>query len=144
MGWTALSGSIEPTALLLGGVLFAWQFPHFNSLSFNIREQYAKAGYRMMSVLRPRLNARTALTYSLWLIPITCLAASPWTNLTYSFFAIDGNAVNAVLVYYAWIFYRRMDRASARKLFLFTLIHLPLYMILMVCHRKKPQAVVQE
>jgi protoheme IX farnesyltransferase len=44
MGWTAVTGSIDPQAILLGGILFAWQFPHFNALSWNLRNDYSRAG----------------------------------------------------------------------------------------------------
>ena len=39
------SGSLEPSAFILAGILFAWQFPHFNSLSWNLRPDYSKAGF---------------------------------------------------------------------------------------------------
>jgi protoheme IX farnesyltransferase len=34
MGWAAVTGGLEPGAWILGGILFAWQFPHFNGLSW--------------------------------------------------------------------------------------------------------------
>ena len=37
----------------MAGILFAWQFPHFNALSWNLRKDYSKAGYRMMAVTHP-------------------------------------------------------------------------------------------
>lgn len=45
MGWAAATGGLEPGAWLLAGVLFAWQFPHFNALSWNLRGDYSRAGY---------------------------------------------------------------------------------------------------
>ncbi|KAJ2750701.1 Protoheme IX farnesyltransferase, mitochondrial [Coemansia pectinata] len=50
LGWAAASGgTLGPGAWIMGGVLFAWQFPHFNSLAHTLRADYSKAGYRMMS-----------------------------------------------------------------------------------------------
>jgi heme o synthase len=74
MGWAACSGHLDPGAWLLGMSLFAWQFPHFNALSWNLRGDYSKAGYRMMSVVDPKLNSRVALRYSLLLFPISFCA----------------------------------------------------------------------
>lgn len=53
MGWAACEGSLGSGALLLGGILYAWQFPHFNALSWNLRPDYSRAGYRMMAVTDP-------------------------------------------------------------------------------------------
>lgn len=53
MGWVACSGEISHGALLLGGILYAWQFPHFNALSWNLRNDYNKAGYKMMAISHP-------------------------------------------------------------------------------------------
>ena len=53
MGWAAATGGLEAGAWLMGAVLFAWQFPHFNALSWNLRADYSRAGYRMMSVTNP-------------------------------------------------------------------------------------------
>ena len=46
MGWTACTGTLDPGCLIPFGVLFAWQFPHFNALSWNLRPDYSRAGYR--------------------------------------------------------------------------------------------------
>lgn len=53
MGWAAAAGELSSGALVLGGILYSWQFVHFNSLSWNLKKDYAKAGYRMMSVSHP-------------------------------------------------------------------------------------------
>ena len=44
IGWAAATGSLEPGAFVLAGILYTWQFPHFNSLSWNLRPDYSKAG----------------------------------------------------------------------------------------------------
>ena len=44
IGWTAATGALEPGAFVLAGILYTWQFPHFNSLSWNLRPDYSRAG----------------------------------------------------------------------------------------------------
>lgn len=61
IGWVSATGSLDIGALVLGGILYTWQFPHFNSLSWNLRPDYSRAGYRMMSVTDPDLCKRVAL-----------------------------------------------------------------------------------
>lgn len=53
MGWAACQGELNAGAFILGGILYAWQFPHFNALSWNLRPDYSRAGYRMMAVTNP-------------------------------------------------------------------------------------------
>ncbi|KAF9285352.1 Protoheme IX farnesyltransferase, mitochondrial [Mortierella alpina] len=134
MGWAACTNSLDPEAWLLGGLLFAWQFPHFNSLAWNLRADYSKAGYRMMAVTDPKLNARVSLRYTLALIPLVTLA--PYMDMTSWWFAIDGNIVNAVMLAGAANFWRKRDDKSARQLFFGSLIYLPVVLALMMFHKK--------
>lgn len=134
IGWAAATGQLEVGAWISAGILFAWQFPHFNALSWNLRPDYSRAGYRMMSVTNPGLCRRVALRYSLAMFPICTLA--PALDLTTWTFAIDSIPVNGYLTYLAWKFYQDPDSKSSRKLFMFTLIHLPAILGLMIISKK--------
>jgi protoheme IX farnesyltransferase len=105
MGWTAVTNALDPGAWVLGGILYAWQFPHFNSLAWNLRADYSKAGYRMMSVTDPKLNARVSLRYSLAMVPL-CLSL-PYMDITSWLFAVDSTVVNAALIVGAVRFWRK-------------------------------------
>ncbi len=50
LGWAANTGSLDPGAWALFVVMFLWQMPHFFALSWPLRTDYARAGYRMLSV----------------------------------------------------------------------------------------------
>ena len=134
MGWTAATGSLDAGAVVLGAVLFAWQFPHFNALSWNLRGDYAAAGYRMMAVTHPQLCRRVALQYALAMFPIS--AAACYTGLTTSYFLLDSTLINGVFAYRAWRFYRDGNAKSARRLFLDSLWHLPALFALFILHKK--------
>ncbi|CAL8094021.1 unnamed protein product [Orchesella dallaii] len=134
MGWAACTGEISHGALLLAGVLYAWQFPHFNALSWNLRNDYNKAGYKMMAISHPELCRKTSLRYSLSLIAISSLA--PVCNVTSWTFVIDSLPLNGYLAYLAYRFYQEGDSASSRKLFRFSLIHLPTLILLMMVSKK--------
>src|SRR5690606_23787614 len=54
LGWTAAGGSLETAAFCLFAILFLWQFPHFLAIAWLYREQYARAGLRMLPAVRPR------------------------------------------------------------------------------------------
>ncbi|XP_056285156.1 protoheme IX farnesyltransferase, mitochondrial isoform X1 [Pseudoliparis swirei] len=136
MGWTAATGCLEPGALLMGGFLYSWQFPHFNALSWNLREDYSRGGYRMMSVTHPGMCKRVALRHSLGLIGLSTLA--PVLDVTTWTFPVVSLPINLYISYLAFRFHRQGDRGSARKLFFCSLWHLPMLLLLaLTC--KKPR-----
>ncbi len=75
LGWTAARGRVELGALILFAILFAWQFPHFFSIAWLYREDYAQGGIRMLPVVEDdgRSTARRIVAYSLILIPLSVL-----------------------------------------------------------------------
>lgn len=103
MGWAASSSLADPGAWFLAALLYAWQFPHFNSLSHSIREEYRRAGYVMAAWSNPALNARVALRYSVAMFPI-CIGLS-YFGVTDWIFAFDSSLINAWLTYWAYQFW---------------------------------------
>ncbi|XP_062858842.1 protoheme IX farnesyltransferase, mitochondrial [Trichomycterus rosablanca] len=137
MGWTAATGALEPGALLLGAFLYSWQFPHFNALSWNLREDYSRGGYRMMSVTHPALCRRVALRHSAALIGLSALG--PALDVTTWTFPLISLPINLYISYLAFRFYRNADRGSARKLFFCSLWHLPMLLLLaLTCKKRRP------
>ncbi|XP_051770244.1 protoheme IX farnesyltransferase, mitochondrial [Ctenopharyngodon idella] len=134
MGWTAATGSLDLGALLLGGFLFSWQFPHFNALSWNLREDYSRGGYRMMSVTHPGLCKRVALRHSVGLIGLSALG--PVLDVTTWTFPLVSLPINLYISFLAIRFYRHGDRQNARKLFFCSLWHLPMLLLLALTCKK--------
>ena len=120
---------------LLAGLLFAWQFPHFNSLSWPIREEYKNAGYRMLVWTNARMNGRVALRYAILCFPIC--AGLWWFQITDQGFLVTSSIVNAWMVKEAWRFWRNEGhKGSARGLFWASVWHLPVVMVLAMVHKK--------
>ncbi|RVE59810.1 hypothetical protein OJAV_G00192640 [Oryzias javanicus] len=134
MGWTAATGCLEPGALLLGGFLYSWQFPHFNALSWNLREDYSRGGYRMMSVTHPSMCKRVALRHSLALVGLS--AVVPALDVTTWTFPVISLPINLYISYLAFRFHQKGDRNSARKLFFCSLWHLPMLLLLALTCKK--------
>ncbi|XP_070249043.1 protoheme IX farnesyltransferase, mitochondrial [Myotis yumanensis] len=135
MGWTAATGSLDAGAFLLGGILYSWQFPHFNALSWGLREDYSRGGYCMMSVTHPALCRRVALRHCLALLALS--AAAPALGVTTWTFPVIALPINLYISYLGFRFYRDADRKSSRKLFFCSLWHLPLLLLLMLtCKRR--------
>ncbi|XP_033224563.1 protoheme IX farnesyltransferase, mitochondrial [Belonocnema kinseyi] len=135
MGWAGCFGDISsPGAWIMSGILYAWQFPHFNALSWNLRPDYSKAGYRMMAVSNPELCRKTALRYTAALMVLSYLA--PMLDVTNWWFAVISTPLNSYFLYLAYQFHKQSDSATSRKLFRFSLLHLPALMILMLVCKK--------
>jgi len=137
IGWSAATGTLDPGAFILAGILYTWQFPHFNSLSWNLRPDYSKAGYRMMSVTHPDLCRRVAVRHSLGLVAVC--SAAPLLGATHWAFAVDSLPLNLYMLYLSVRFYQKADSKTSRNLFRYTLIHLPLLMTLMCLGKKSQQ-----
>ncbi|KAA8899188.1 UbiA prenyltransferase family-domain-containing protein [Sphaerosporella brunnea] len=145
MGWAAASGAValdgtfmellsHPGGWLLAALLFAWQFPHFNALSWPIREEYRNAGYQMAAWKYPALNARVALRYSLLFFPI-CVGLW-YYGVTDVGFLVDSSVLNAWLVREAWKFYQKGGEGGrARSLFWASVWQLPLLLVLAMAHK---------
>ena len=73
MGWTAASNEITIGAWALFAILFLWQFPHFLAIAWMYREQYAKAGIKMLPVVEPsgRITARQIVVFTIMLVPVS-------------------------------------------------------------------------
>ncbi|CDO93148.1 unnamed protein product [Kluyveromyces dobzhanskii CBS 2104] len=155
MGWAASSSLSHPGAWCLAGLLYAWQFPHFNTLSHNIRNEYKNAGYVMTAWKNPKLNARVALRYSLLMFPL-CFGLS-YFNITDWYYQLDSAFVNAWMSLWAFKFYLQQKRnyskeiynnktefnkglaianVYARKTFWISVLHLPAVLILAILHKK--------
>ena len=136
MGWAACTGSLDVGALVLAGIVYAWRFARFSALSWGLKEDYSRAGYKMMAVTDPTLCKRVALRYSIATIPICTLA--PACDLTTWLFALDSLPVNLWLIYLAWRFYWDPDgKSAARRLFQYSLLHLPIVMALLLINKKR-------
>jgi protoheme IX farnesyltransferase len=138
MGWTAGAGRLELGAWILFGILFFWQVPHFLSLAWLYRADYERGGFRMMpSIDRDGdLTGRLAVLYAAALLPIT--AALSWTGLSGTVFLVSSQLLGIGLAAVGWRFLRMRSQTAARRLFLASIVYLPLLMLLMVGDRTVP------
>jgi protoheme IX farnesyltransferase len=113
---------------LLGGILFAWQFPHFNALSHLIRDEYKGAGYRMLAWVNPAMNARVALRYSVLMFPISI--GLWWVGVVGHGFLVGSTVANGWLVREAYRFWKHQGaQGTARGLFWASIWQLPILLV---------------
>jgi protoheme IX farnesyltransferase len=126
MGWTAAGGEITEKGLALVAILYFWQLPHFFAIAWIYREEYAKAGFVMLS-LDDESGERTsqqAVAYAVSLLPFSILPyAFGMAGAVYFAGAI---ILGGLYLAFAISFYRKLSIASARRLFIYSIVYLPL------------------
>ncbi len=141
LGWTAARGRIEWPAVALFAILFVWQFPHFMAISWMYREEYARAGIRMLPVAQPDglSTVAEALFYAVLMIPVSL---APWKlGMAGTTYAVLATALGLFYLAYTIRFARILKATSdtesrmlARDLLKVSVIYLPLLMTtLMLC-----------
>jgi heme o synthase len=129
LGWTAAAGTITHEALIIFGIQFIWQFPHFWAIAWVADDDYKKAGFKLLpSSGRKDLNtAIQIMIYTMFLIPLGLLPAT---------FGITGinSAIVATLcgvIFFAQTFslMKSGDRRSALKIMFGSFLYLPIVQI---------------
>src|ERR1019366_9111695 len=134
VGWAAVTGSLDITAVFLFAVVFYWTPPHFWALSLLIKSDYARAGVPMMPVVQGDRQTR----YQIVLYTIVLCLVTVLPLLTRSFGAVylGGAAVlDGILLTDAVVAARRPTARSARRLFYHSMIYLALLFAVMAIDR---------
>ena len=94
IGWAAASGSLQPSAWLLFGILFLWQFPHFLAIALMYREDYAGAGFRMLPQFDAdgRFTKTEIVVFTIVLVIVTMLPLAGRSNAIYSLIMFTAGA----------------------------------------------------
>jgi protoheme IX farnesyltransferase len=137
MGWTAARGEVTVGGWSLFAILFFWQLPHFMSIAWLYREDYARGGFAMLPVIdhEGRRTGSVAISYALGLIPISlCPALFGMSGIVYFLGAL---LLGAAFLIYAIQFARHMTEHKARQLFFASIVYLPLLLGLLVLDKVK-------
>jgi len=145
LGWTAVRGKMEWGTLVLFAILFVWQFPHFFSIAWLYRDDYARGGVRMLPVVEEdgRSTARRILAYSLALIPISLLPSL--LGMAGKIYLVGAIVLGFSLLYFGIrLAFLNLPLASAsskmraRHVLQATVIYLPLLFALMMSNSLRP------
>jgi protoheme IX farnesyltransferase len=135
IGWAAARGSLGAGAWVLFGILFLWQFPHFHAIAWMYREDYGRAGIRMLPVVdaEGRATFGQILFCAAALIPVSLLASL--TGLAGVRFFFEAVVLGLILVEVCLWAAARKTNVRAKWLMHATVIHLPLLLGLMLFDR---------
>jgi protoheme IX farnesyltransferase len=132
IGWTAATGRLELGAWSLFAILFFWQLPHFFAIAWMYRADYARAGFQMVSS-GDETGARSASQSVLFCMMLLLISGIPaFLGLVSSVYLGVELALNGMFILVAMQFLRTQAAADARKLFLFSIVYLPLLLFTLV------------
>ena len=136
IGWAGASGHLSSEAWLLYGILFLWQFPHFMAIAWMYRDDYQRAGYRVLPVTDRRcafVNWMTVLPL-LFLIPLTLFPAfSRHADVVYSLGTLFAGVI---FLYYGAGLALQKSNQHAKRLLLASIAYLPVVFALLITSSK--------
>lgn len=131
-GWAAATGHLELGAWVLFLILFVWQHPHFYAIAWMYREDYTRAGFKMLPVVDPSGDStfRHILLHSLVLIPVSLVPSligmSSWV------YFIGALAFGLAFLGSGERLYRSRSNEDARRVLRASVVYLPALCILIV------------
>ncbi len=137
MGWTAARGELSREGWALFAILAFWQLPHFLAISWIYKDEYARAGFKMLSGIDPdgRRTGRQAVSHTLGLLPISLC---PFIfKLAGPIYLAGALLLGLAFLWFAIQFARYLTIPRARQLFFVSIIYLPLLLGIMVLDKIK-------
>jgi len=135
IGYAAASGTLDANAWILFAILFLWQFPHFYAIAWMYREDYERAGIRMLPVVEPdgESTARQIFIYSLILLPISLVPSL--LAMTGTIYLVGAVALGAYYIYSSTRVRFHRTRQQARQVLFASIVYLPLlYGLMLIDH----------
>jgi heme o synthase len=131
VGWSAVTGGLDPAALYLFAIVFYWTPPHFWALSLLMKDEYARVGVPMMPVVHGEAETRRQIVlYTALLVVLTLLPVA--FGFFGALYAVAAVALGGAFLTLAIRLQRRADRPSALRTYLYSLAYLALLFCAMV------------
>lgn len=131
-GWTAATGTIDPGAVVLFLILFAWQHPHFYAIAWIFRDDYRRGGFKMLPVVEPDGNS-TCWQVMGYLVLLLIFSVLPsFMGLTGPFYLAGAVVLGALFLASGLALSFSRSVTSARLLLKASVLYLPLLLVLSV------------
>jgi protoheme IX farnesyltransferase len=134
LGWAAVTGTIDPDALLLFLIIFAWTPPHFWALALYRKHEYARAGVPMLPVTHGDAYTRLhVLLYTVILVAVTLMPFA--TGMSGLIYLVSAIALGAIFLWYAIRLYTHYSDALSKRTFRYSIVYLSaLFAALLIDH----------
>lgn len=135
IGWTAATGGLGIEAWALFTILYVWQLPHTLAIAMQYRDDFARAGIRLLPVIDPNDTiARVQIvTYCLLLLAVSLLPTV--IGLTGLLYGLGAVTLGLGMLGCAVVLVRRWSTTDARRLVLASLVYLPVLLLLLLLDR---------
>jgi heme o synthase len=135
MGWTVVTGHLDPAGLVLFAILFLWQIPHFLAIAIYRAKDYAAAGIKVLpAAISERATRLMIVGFSVALVAVTILLEP--MRVAGPRYMAAATLLGAVLIGWAVAGFRREGtRAWARSLFFYSLVYLTLLFVALAMDR---------
>ena len=130
IGCVAFEGQMTLLAIVLFGIQFLWQFPHFYAIAWLSFEDYSKAGFHLLPSKRGVKDenaGRQSFYYTLLLLPLSIMPYLMGISGIAS--AVFVFMMGLVYAYYSWAFFKKCTREAARKVMFCSFFYLPFVLI---------------
>ena len=139
LGWTAVTGTIDPNSLWLFLIIFTWTPPHFWALAIHRRDEYAKVDVPMLPVTHGiEYTARQVLLYTIIMIAVTLMPFA--VRMSGIVYFIGALILNGIFLYYAIKMQSGKDPSIPMKTFGYSIIYLMLLFALLLVDHYLPQS----
>ncbi len=126
IGWAAARGTLNAGAWMLFAILFFWQLPHFFAIAWMYRDDYARAGFQMISS-DDRTGERSASQSVFFCMLLFIVAGLPaFLGIATVFYLLAELVLGGVFIAVAMRFLKTRATSDARRLFITSIIYLPL------------------
>jgi heme o synthase len=134
IGWAGAAASLNRNALFLFAILFLWQFPHFLAIALLYREDYARAGYRMLPHfdLDSRFTRAEIFAFTMILVVTTMLPLAVHAGVIY---LLAVSLAGCYLLYHVSKLMRSTSKALARRVVHASVLYLPVVLAMMMVYK---------
>jgi protoheme IX farnesyltransferase len=136
IGYAAANGNLSAEAWALAAILFVWQIPHSLAIAWMYRDDYARAGIRMLPVIEPdgKSTTRHIVAFASTLIPVSLFPVM--LGMTGQIYFVGALVLGGCFLYYGIRVAMERTNIRARQVLLASVVYLPLIMGLLVIDRR--------
>jgi len=131
-GWVAATNEINIQGLMLFGVLFCWQIPHFLALAIIYKDDYSRGGFKMLPSITQDTNK---ISFQILFFTMALIYTSLgifFLNLTSFIYALGAGILGLVFLFYSSAILFDYSDLNIKRIFIFSIIYLPLLLLLIL------------
>ena len=134
LGWSAVTGTIEPGALILVLIIFAWTPPHFWALAIHRKDEYAKSGVPMLPVTHGEYVTKLHIIfYTGFLVVVSSMPY--FVEMSGGFYLAASMVLGAGFLFFSWLLLIKPGPRTAMDTFRYSIVYLALlFVALLIDH----------